>query len=363
MRFHRLEKVESTGELGWFRAEVLRSIIRPQSFARSLGRKHFGLAGVLVALAAGIGLSVTVDTLVVAAKGLSPLPSLSRLLFESFLLGVRVDISVAAVGFALYLAAAATRRVELTLDQSFNAIAFALSPLIVAPVAAVIAALDPGLLGMAGAVMGLVLLRVLAGLALNLRALLPLSVAALALVLVLAGCAIVLPDQVSRLRMTAYAIAPQLAAPLAAAPAQGKRYEIEGASLTVPEEWTYSVRGRPGEIAHFETRTATLNVMRGQPEAFATMDSFADQMARDERLGFTARRNEREVKSINGLVTVVDRADGTYEGRHIALCQFAIVQRASGVALQFRFFDPPDVEAAFAQAAAIAATWRPAPVR
>jgi hypothetical protein len=355
--------VETTGELGWFRSEVFRSIIRPQSFARSLGREHFGLAGVLVALAAGMGLSITVDTLVVAAKGLSPLPSLSRLLFESLLLGVRVDISVAAVGFALYLAAAATRRVELTLDQAFNAIAFALSPLIVAPVAAVIATLDPRLLGMAGAVMGLVLLRVLAGLALNLSALLPLSVAALALVLVLAGCAIVLPDQVSRLRMTAYAIAPQLAAPLAAAPAQGKRYEIEGASLTVPEEWAYSVRGRPGEIAHFETPTATLNVMRGQPEAFATMDSFADQMARDERLGFTARRNEREVKSISGLVTVVDRADGTYEGRHIALCQFAIVQRASGVALQFRFFDPPDVEAAFAQAAAIAATWRPGPVR
>ncbi len=355
--------MESTGELGWFRSEVFRSIIRPQSFARSLGREHFGLAGVLVALAAGMGLSITVDTLVVAAKGLSPLPSLSRLLIESFLLGVRVDVSVAAVAFALYLAAAATRRVELTLDQAFNAIAFALSPLIVAPVAAVIAALDPGLLGVAGVAMGLFLIRVLAGLALNLRALLPLPVAGLALVLVLAGCAIVLPDQVSRLRMTAYAIAPQLAAPLAAAPAQGKRYEIEGASLTVPEEWAYSVRGRPGEIAHFETPTATLNVMRGQPEAFATMDSFADQMARDERLGFTGRRNEREVKSINGLVTVVDRADGTYEGRHIALCQFAIVQRASGVALQFRFFDPPDVEAAFAQAAAIAATWRPALVR
>jgi hypothetical protein len=30
----------------------------------------------------------------------------------------------------------------------------------------------------------------------------------------------------------------------------------------------------------------------------------------------------------------------------------------SGTALQFRFFDPPDVDAAFAPAAAIAATWR-----
>jgi hypothetical protein len=350
--------VESPGELGWFRSEVIRSVIRPQSFSRSLAREHFGLAGVLVALAAGMGLSITVDTLVVAAKGLSPLPSLSRLLIESFLLGVRVDVSVAAVAFALYLAASVTRRVELTLDQSFNAIAFALSPIIVAPVAAVIATLDPGLLGVAGVVMGLILVRVLAGLTLNLHALLPLPVAALALALVLAGCAIVLADQVSRVRMTAYAIAPQLAAPLAAAPTQGKRYEIEGMSLTVPEEWVYSVRGSPGEVAHFETPTATLNVMRGRVEAFATMDSFADQMATDERLGFAARRNQREVVSISGLVTVADRADGAYEGRHIALCQFAIVQRATGVALQFRFFDPPDVAAAFAQAAAIAATWQ-----
>ena len=93
------------------------------------------------------------------------------------------------------------------------------------------------------------------------------------------------------------------------------------------------------------------------------MDSFADQMARDERLGFTARRDNRSIESISGLVTIADRADGAYEGRHIALCQFAIVQRATGVALQFRFFDPPDVEEAFAEAAAIAATWRPAPVR
>ena len=355
--------VESTGELGWFRAEVLRSIMRPQSFASSLAREHFGLAGVLVALAAGVGLSIGVDTLVVAAKGLSPLPFLSRLLFESFLMGLRLDIGVAAIAFALYLATAATRRVELTLDQAFSAIAFALSPLIVAPVAAMIVALDPVLLGVGGIFLALIILRVLAGLALNLRAVLPLPAAALALALVLTGCLIVLPDQASRLRMTAYAITPQLAAPLVVAPAQGKCYDVEGATLIVPEAWAYSIRGIPGEVAHFETPTATLNVVRGRPEAFATMDSFADQMARDERLGFTARRDNRSIESISGLVTIADRADGAYEGRHIALCQFAIVQRASGVALQFRFFDPPDVEEAFAEAAAIAATWRPAPVR
>jgi len=355
--------VESTGEFGWLRAEVVRSIIRPQSFARSLARDHFGLAGVLVALAAGAGLSIGVDSLVVAAKGLSPVPFLSRLLFESFLLGVRVDISIAAIAFALYVTVAATRRIELTLDQAFSAIAFALSPLIVAPLAAIIAALDPGLLGVAGVVLALIVLRALVGLALNLRAVLPLPAATLALALVVTGCLVVLPDQTSRVRMMAYAIAPELAAPLLVSPAQGKRYDLEGATLLVPEAWLYSIRGIPGEVAHFETPTATLNVVRGRPEVFATMDSFADQMARDERLGFTAQRDERVVESINGLVTVDDRADGAYEGRHIALRQFAIVQRATGAALQFRFFDPPDVEAAFAQAAAIAATWRPAPVR
>jgi hypothetical protein len=77
-----------------------------------------------------------------------------------------------------------------------------------------------------------------------------------------------------------------------------------------------------------------------------------------ESTGFAARTSERSIESINGLVAVDDRADGTYEGRHIATRQFAIVVRANGMALQFRFFDPPDVDAAFAQVAAIAATWR-----
>ena len=88
------------------------------------------------------------------------------------------------------------------------------------------------------------------------------------------------------------------------------------------------------------------------------MDSFADLIARGERLGFSARSNERSVERINGVVAVDDRADGTYDGRHIAIRQFAILVRTSGIALQFRFFDPPDLDAQFAQAAAIAATWQ-----
>ena len=331
--------MESTGELAWFRGEVLRSIVQPRSFARSLAREHFGLAGVLVVVGAGIALSFTVDLLVLASKGISPGPFVARLIIESLLLGARLAVSVAVIAFVVFLGTRVTRQNELTLDQCFNAVSFAFAPLIVA-------------------------LRALAGLGLNLRAMLPLPVAGLALLLALASGAIVLGDQVSRVRMTAYAIAPQLAPPLAGTPAQGKRYDLPTGSLNVPEDWAYSVRGVPGEIAHFETASATLNVVSAHPDDLATMDSFADTVARGERLGFSASRNERSVASINGNVAVDDRADGTYEGRHIALRQFTIALRTSGGALQFRFFDPPDVDAAFAQAAAIAATWKigsPAP--
>jgi len=353
--------VESAGELAWFRGEVLRSIVRPRTFARSLAREHFGLAGLLVVVGAGIALSITIDLLVLAAKGIGPGTFIARLIIESLLLGARLAVSVAVVSLVVYLGMRLTRQRELTLDQCFNAVAFAFAPIIVAPLVALVAAFEPNLLIPVGVVIVIVGLRALAGLALNLRAILPLAVAVLAVALALASGAIVLADQVSRVRMTAYAIAPQLAAPLAATPAQGKHYDLPTATLTVPEEWAYSVRGVPGEIAHFETASATLNVVASRPEDLATMDSFADTVARGERLGFSATRSERSVESINGNVAVDDRADGTYEGRHIALRQFAIAIRTSGSALQFRFFDPPDIEAAFAQAAAIAATWRVGP--
>lgn len=350
--------MESTGELAWFRGEILRSIVHPRSFARSLAREHFGLAGVLIVVAAGIALSVTIDILVLAAKGISPASFVPRLVFESLLLGARLAISVSVVALVVFLGGWILRRKDMTLDQAFTAVAFAFAPLVVAPIAAVIAVVDGNLLVVAGVVLLIVVLRAFGGLVLNLAAILPLPVAAVALLLALVSGWFVLADQVSRVRMTAYAIAPRLAAPLAAAPGTGKRYDLEGgATLTVPEEWAYSIRGIPGELAHFETGTATLNIVRSQSAPLATMDSFADTIARSERLGFAASRSERSVEMINGLVALDDRADGTYDARHIALRQFTIVQRSTGMALQFRFFDPSDVDAAFAQAAAIAATW------
>jgi hypothetical protein len=350
--------VESTGELGWFRHEVIRSITHPRSFAKSLATEHFGVAGVLVVIGAGIALSLAIDALVLAVQGISPTNFFARLMYESFLLGARLAVSVAVVAVVVLVGTWLMRQRDVTLDQSFNAIAFAFAPLIVAPLPALIGLFEPKLLLVAGVILVIVGLRALAGLVLNLRAILPLPVTALALVLALASGWLVLGDQISRVRMTAYAVAPQLAAPLSATPAQGKRYELQGATLTVPDEWAHSVRGIAGELAHFETASATLNVVVSQAEDLTTMDSFADKIARAERLGFSATRSERSIETINGLVAVDDRADGTYSGRHIVLRQFAIVVKTEGMALQFRFFDPPNVDAAFAQAAAIAATWQ-----
>jgi len=348
----------STTELGWFRAELFRSIVAPRTFARELAREHFGLAGVLVALIAGMALSISVDALVLATKGMSPAGFVARLVIDAFLLGVRIAIAATVVATVVWGGLRLLRREEITLDQSFTAIAFALSPLVIAPIAAVLVTLDPSLLVLAGVVFGLVAVRALLGILLNVGAILPRPLAAIALVLIVISGWFSMQDQISRVRFTAYAIAPQLAPALAAAPARGKTYQLEGATLAAPNDWEFSVRGVPGEIAHLEIASATLNIVRGRPDPLATLDSLATTLARSERLGFSARRDERSVVLLGGHLTVDDRADGAYEGRHIALRQFTVAEDSAGLALQFRFFDPPDVEAAFAQAAAIAATLR-----
>lgn len=350
--------MESAGEFAWFRGEIVRSLAQPRAFARSLATEHFGVAGVLVALIAGVAFSLTVDSLVLALNGFFPPELLNRIILPALFFGVRLNVSAAIVAVVVYLAVRATRRAELSLDQAFNAVAFALTPLFLAPIAGVIVSVAAGLLPIAGVVVALVVARTLAGLILNFRAILPPALAVVALALVLGASALVLTDQLTRAGMTAYAIAPQLAAPIDAPPAAGKRYDFGGATLTVPESWAHSVRGIPGEVAHFETPTATLNVLRSQPEPLATMDSFASQLARSERLGFQARRDDRSVRRIDGMVVVDDRAEGTYEARRVAIRQFTFVKQSTGMALQFRFFDPSDVDAVFAEAASIAATWR-----
>jgi len=346
------------GELAWFHGEVVRAVMRPREFAGALAREHFGVAGVVVALVAGMALSLTIDVFVLVWKGLSPLAFLTRLLLDAFFLGVRLDVSAAAIALGAQLVLRATRRTDLTLDQAFTATTFALAPLLLMPLAAVVVVVVPEALPLAGAFVLLVAIRALAGLALNVRAILPLPLAALALALILGGGYFVLGDQVSRARFTAYAIVPELAPRLEAAPALGKRYDLDDFSLTLPARWELATRGVPGEAARFETATDTLVVERAIGAALNTADSYADQVLRTEQRGYENVRTERTIESVNGLILVDDRTVASIDGRPVALRQFTAVSGTRGLALAFRFVDVADMNAAFAEAAAIAATWR-----
>jgi hypothetical protein len=55
---------------------------------------------------------------------------------------------------------------------------------------------------------------------------------------------------------------------------------------------------------------------------------------------------------------VDDRYGGVYEGRRVLYRQFTAVPRTAGLALIFRYVEPADEQAALAEAASIAATWR-----
>ena len=143
---------------------------------------------------------------------------LGRILVEGFLLGIRLDITAAVLAVILFGALRVLRR-DVTIDQSFTAVAFALTPLIVTPIAAIPALLDAGLLLVSGLMLGAIVLRVLVGLGLNLRSILPLPFAAVALLVLLVSGTAVLNDQVSRLRMTGYTMAPSLAPRLPLVPA------------------------------------------------------------------------------------------------------------------------------------------------
>ena len=94
-----VKSVEATSELAWFRSEVWRSLIRPRSFAGGLAREHYGLAGLLVALVAGVGLSVGVDLLVLASKGISHTGFVSRMVIDAALLGVRLAVTCAVLAW------------------------------------------------------------------------------------------------------------------------------------------------------------------------------------------------------------------------------------------------------------------------
>jgi hypothetical protein len=350
--------MESTGELAWFRSEVLRSLVHPFDFAGSLAREHYGLAGLLVAVIAGVALSVAIDALILTSKSFFPLDFLPQVLMDSVFLGIRLAITVAGVATVGYYAARLLRRRDLTLDQAFTAFSFALTPLLLAPIAAVLVLLAPDLLPIAGAVAVLAVLRAVAGLAINLRALLPPALTVVLFVVMLVTSALVMTDQISRVRFAAYAIAPRLVVDLAAAPATGTTFEATDFTITLPEGWRNATSGARGEAARYEADTGELRVARAGGMPLATADTYAETASIVEREGLANGWSERSVVRINGVIAIDDRYGGVYQGRRVLYRQFTAVPRTRGLALIFHYIEPADERAALAEAASIAATWR-----
>jgi uncharacterized protein YbdZ (MbtH family) len=356
----------ATGELAWFRGELWRSVMRPRDFARDLAREHYGLAGVAVALIAGVGLSIGIDLLVLASKGISPLGFVSRMFIDAALLGVRLAVTAAVVAWITSGAVRAMGRRGGSLDQLFTALTFALAPLVLIPVVGMLVPVagvfvsdstTTQLLAFAAVVVLAIVIRSVIGLGLNVWGILPPAIAAVALVVVVALGAFVLGDQISRMRFLAYAIVPQTVADFAVTPAAGQRYDLLGFDLTMPAGWKIATSGAPGEAARFESSTATLVVARARGAALSTADSYADAVGGPQRIGLKDGWQQRGVTRINGTVVVDDRYGGTYEGRHVVWRQFTAVPGAQGLALVYRVVEPDDDQAALAEAAAIAATW------
>jgi len=358
--------MEAAGELAWFRGEIWRSLVRPRDFARDLAREHYGLAGVLVVLVAGVGLSVGVDLMVLASKGISPANFVPRMIIDALLLSVRLAITAAAVAWVATGAVQFLGRRGGSLDQLFTALTFSLAPLLLVPVAGIVVPVAgifltadttaPILAVAAGAVLVLVG-RVVVGLALNIRGILPPAIAAMAFVVVIVLGALVLNDEISRMRFLAYAVAPQIVSDLGVQPATGKKYDLLGFDLTVPAGWTIASGGISGEAARFESSAATLVVARARGAALDTADSYADTVAAPQRVGVKDAWLRRNVVRINGVVVVDDSYGGAYEGRQVLWRQFTAVPGAQGLALVYRVVEPAEEQAALAEAAAIAATW------
>jgi hypothetical protein len=351
--------MEAAGELAWFRGEIWRALVRPRDFARNLAREHYGLAGVLVALVAGVGLSIGIDLMVLASKDIAPAPFVARMIIDAGLLSVRLAVTAAAVSWIALGAVRLVRGRHGTLDQLFTALTFSLSPLILVPIAGIVVAVatTTETLALAAAFVLALVVRVLIGLALNIRSILPPVVAALALVIVLVLGAFVLGDQVSRMRFLTYAVAPQIVGTLDAAPATGKRYDMLGFDLTVPPGWQIASGGIAGEAGRFESSTSTLRVLRARGAALSTADSYADIVGGPERVGLHDSWQTRSVTRINGVVVVDDQYGGTYEGRHVVWRQFTAVPGRQGLALLYRVVEPANDRAALDEAAAIAASW------
>ena len=347
----------SETEWQWFRRAVRDSLLRPRHFAASLAGEHYGLAGVFVAILAGMALSVSVDSLVVASKGLDPLDFTGRMIADAALLGLRLAILAALVSGAVALFMRLVRHTQLSVDRAYTSVTFALTPLLVTPLLAATLAIVPESLPLVGLLAVALLARLLYGVLINLRPLAPLPLAVVALLIVVASVPATLPDQVSRIEFTALAYQPTLAAERPAAPATGRTITGEGYELTMPARWKQVTLGLPGEIGRFETDTDVLVVMRAAGSAFVTPDSYAENVAIPWRRGLDNVTASRSIFRIRTLVVLDDVYTGMVGGRPELLRQFTAVVGAQGIALLFRYIEPNEAQA-LSESAAIVATWR-----
>lgn len=347
-------------EWQWFRRAIRDSMVRPRRFAGSLAAEHYGLAGVVVALLAGVALSVSIDSLVIASKGLSPFGFTGRILVDAVFLGLRLAIVAAVVSGAVILVMRLVRHADLSIDQAYTAVTFALTPLLAAPVLAATLAFVPETLPIVGLLAVLLLVRLLYGLVLNILPLAPLALALAAVLVIIASVPLTLSDQVSRIEFTALAYQPALAPSRAVVPASGTVVNGDGYQLTIPAGWTQVSLGLPGEIGRFETDTDVLVVMRASGSALVTPDSYAENVALPWRRGLENIHSSRSVFRSGDLVILDDTYTGAVEGRPELLRQFTTVVSTRGMALLFRFIEPDDARA-LRVSEAIAATWRVSP--
>ena len=346
-------------EWQWFRRSVRDSLLRPRRFAASLAREHYGLAGVLVALLAGFVLSLSVDALVIASKGLSVPDFVNRLIVDALLLGVRIAIVAAVVSAAVALFMRLVRHAEVSMDQAFTALTFALTPLLLTPLLAAGLVLLPEALPLVAILAVGLLVRLIYGLVVNVRPLAPLPLALAAVVIVLASVPVTLPDQVSRIEFTALAYEPTLApALMATPPAGGVTMHGDGFDLTLPARWREVHLGIAGELARFETDTDVLVVMRAAGGALVTPDSYAQNVAVAWRRGLEQTSSSRAIARNGTMLLVDDTYRGTVDGRPELLRQFTTVSGTLGMALLFRFIEPADQASALAESASIASSWR-----
>jgi hypothetical protein len=346
-------------EWQWFRRAIKDSLLRPSRFAASLAREHYGLAGVLVAILAGMALSISIDALVIAAKGFSAVDFTTRILIDALLLGMRIAIVAALVSGAVGLFMRLVRHTELSMDQAYTALTFALTPLFLTPVLAAALAILPQSLPIVGLLAVLLLMRLVYGLFTNLRPLAPLGLAVAAVVIILASVPLTLPDQVSRIEFTALAYEPGLAPPIAASPpAGGAAVTGDGFDLVLPARWKEVHLGIAGELARYQTDTDTLVVMRATGSALVTPDSYAENVARAWRRGLDQTSSGRSIERSGELVLIDDTYRGAVDGRPELLRQFTTVVGTQGIALLFRYIEPPDDAAAISESTSIAASWR-----